>query len=526
MQLKLFSISFILVFSLAFAMIIWANVPAPPVNQQTGIPDGLFNDLEEEECRLCHENPDQFPVEPESIPDRHHLIMNSPVTVGTCSVSGTQCQPNAGLDCPESFEVCIGASAAPFPPTPGGIFTCFSCHDVDCSTGICNINLYRDCTFCHYQFIGGPGADTTVHHLTPTAQSGDCVFCHGDIVDNMDDGHIISTYAPSSVTPSPSGGDGLPLNSEGKGAGACDYCHSTTTGDPVLPDIDTATGILVHLTSRTHHFTGLGNDVVKCEWCHNMADPEEYRIRTCEGCHGYESLHNIQVDSDGDGVITPGVEMPFYGHIGDPDDCWGCHGFGPASAPGTGPITPNIKNSDISVVTAGHDTSVTLSGSAFTNLDDGVELLSNVVLTAYNGSTIELIPDSISQDSMTVIIPGNLATGNYYLRAVKGPSGSNPAVVSVKPEVTITDFECNGKRGILTISGSGFSEKVEGTDAYINAKLNGVKLDIISWTDTRIRASVSRCSSSDTVTVYTLFGLTTSGNGKPPKPCRGKGCNK
>ncbi|NIN35709.1 MAG: hypothetical protein GTO60_11735, partial [Gammaproteobacteria bacterium] len=263
MQSRLFGISFVFAFIFAIAMLSWADVPAPPVNQQIGIPDGLFNDLEEADCRLCHENPDQFPVEPESVPDRHHLIMDTTVTVGTCSASGAQCQPHAGIDCPESFEICQGESAAPFPPLPGGTFTCFSCHDVDCSTGICEINVYRDCPFCHYQTIGETAADATVHHLTPTAQSGDCVFCHGDIVDNMDDGHTIPSYEPSLATPSPSGGDGLPLNSEGNGAGACDYCHSTGTGDPLVPGTDTATGIIVHSNARTHHFTGLGNDVIK-----------------------------------------------------------------------------------------------------------------------------------------------------------------------------------------------------------------------------------------------------------------------
>jgi hypothetical protein len=198
MQSRLFIIGCVLVIIIASAMVIWADVPAPPANQQIGIPDGIYNDLEEADCRLCHENPDQFPVEPESIPDRHHLIINTSVTVGTCSVSGAQCQPNAGIECPESYEVCQNASAAPFPPLPGGEYNCFTCHDVDCGTGVCNINVYRDCPFCHYQNIGETGADATVHHLTATAQAGDCVFCHGDIVDNMDDGHIIPEYAPSS----------------------------------------------------------------------------------------------------------------------------------------------------------------------------------------------------------------------------------------------------------------------------------------------------------------------------------------
>jgi hypothetical protein len=344
----------------------------------------------------------------------------------------------------------------------------------------------------------------------------------------MDDGHTIPTYAASSETPRPSGGDGLPLNSEDNGAGACDYCHSTGTGSPFVPGIDTVSGILVHSNSRTHHYTGLGNNVDNCYWCHNLELEPEYRIRTCEGCHGFESLHNIQVDSDGDGVINPGDEISFYGHVGNPDDCWGCHGYYEASlAPGTGPIAPDIIGSDTSVVTAGHDTTVILSGSAFTNLDDGVELLSNIVLTSSDGSEIELTPDSINEATITVTIPGSLSTGNYRMRAVKETSGSNSTVVSVKPEVTITDVDCKRKKGVLTITGTGFSEKIEGTDAYISAKYNGDSVDIISWTDTRIRAFVSRCSTSAVTTVNSLFGSATkNGNGKPPKPCKGKGCNK
>ena len=81
--------------------------------------------------------------------------------------------------------------------------------------------------------------------------------------------------------------------------------------------------------------------------------------------------------------------MPFYGHIGNPDDCWGCHGFDQvtaSSAPGTGSIVPYIGFADLTVVTSGTDTSVTLSGSAFTNTVAGYELSSIVVLTAADGS--------------------------------------------------------------------------------------------------------------------------------------------
>ncbi len=58
--------------------------------------------------------------------------------------------------------------------------------------------------------------------------------------------------------------------------------------------------------------------------------------------------------------------------------------------------------------------------------------------------------------------------------------------------------------GTMTITGSGFSDKAEGSDEYINVKEGDRLLDIISWTDTQIQASGARCSG--TVTVNALFG--------------------
>jgi hypothetical protein len=177
-------------------------------------------------------------------------------------------------------------------------------------------------------------------------------------------------------------------------------------------------------------------------------------------------------------------------------------------------------------MTAGTDTLVTLTGAAFTNTYLGMfNWTSNVSLTAADGSTTVLTPDSISEYSLTVTIPGTTAAGNYDIRAVKESTESNPVVISIKPAVTITDVKCRKRRGRLIIRGSGFSEKVEGTDSYINVEVNGEMADIISWRDNMIKASVSRCSTDANVTVNALFGSATTGNDKPPKPCTGKSCN-
>jgi hypothetical protein len=257
-----------------------------------------------------------------------------------------------------------------------------------------------------------------------------------------------------------------------------------------------------------------------------VASTEIVDIRVCEGCHGYESLHNIQVDSEPDGQIDVGNELPGYGHIGNNDDCWGCHGFFQSNAPGTGPTIPAIFSSDVSVITEGSDTAVTLTGSGFTNLIYGFELTSIVSMRAADGSLLELTPDTNSEDSLTVTIPGTVPAGNYDLRAIKGDKESNPVIISVKPAVIITNVDCNKKRELLTVTGSGFGKKVEGTDAYINLEVNGSIAEIISWADTRIKASVSRCLNGATVTVNALYGSVASSEGKPPKPCKGKGCSK
>ena len=44
-------------------------------------------------------------------------------------------------------------------------------------------------------------------------------------------------------------------------------------------------------------------DDSRCFWCHDVFLPDALDIRVCEGCHGLDSLHNIQADSNGPGNI-------------------------------------------------------------------------------------------------------------------------------------------------------------------------------------------------------------------------------
>jgi hypothetical protein len=72
---------------------------------------------------------------------------------------------------------------------------------------------------------------------------------------------------------------------------------------------------------------------------------------------------------------------------------------------------------------------------------------------------------------------------------------------------------------MITVAGTGFGEKPGGTDADLNLQVDGQTVELISWGDTQIRASVGRCSNRAAVTVNAVFGSATNG-----KPCKGKKC--
>ena len=234
-----------------------ANVPAPPAEQAIGLWDRSFNNMNASDCRGCHDD---------NVSDLHHQLINTK-----------------------------------------GLF-CTTCHKMDCSSGTCLFVPFRDCFLCHSQIAG----QASVHHLGQAARDGDCVSCHGKLVQNRDDGHYIPAYNASMVSPRPSAGTGV------NGKGACDYCHSWGN--------DWSTSKLVYANKEAHHDTGMGQDYGKCVWCHDSQVEAGLKIRACEQCHAPQSLHNIQIDTNNDGKIVPGAELPYRGHIGSNEDCLGCHG--------------------------------------------------------------------------------------------------------------------------------------------------------------------------------------------------------
>jgi len=155
------SLALLITLPLAVTLMVWANVPPdrPPVNQIIGIPDVDYNDLREEDCRFCHENPDLVEGNT-NIPDRHHLLYGSPIPENSQVKD-----PDANND-----------------GTPDTTYGCLNCHSEDTTGGIITMVVYRNCAVdCHVQ---SSSSYPSVHHRTAEAQGGNCVHCHGTLVEN------------------------------------------------------------------------------------------------------------------------------------------------------------------------------------------------------------------------------------------------------------------------------------------------------------------------------------------------------
>ena len=463
----------------------WANTPPPPVNQNIGIPDSVFNNLGKLNCAYCHKS-DTLTDEQRAelgwtftpptvkagvLADRHHA------RVGKTMGEGTQ---------------------APF-GTPGEQYECLSCHKIawdDNSSSYQLSDNFKNCLNCHKQLEGS----ASVHHLTAPAQALNCKHCHGARINNPNDGHYIPIgRTPTLVTPRTSGGKGP------NGEGACTFCHNAGT--------DTISGIMVKENSTTHHSTGIGQvgiSDIDCTLCHDKAG-SDWAVRRCENCHGISSIHNIQFDSNGDGKIVPGGETAYFGHIGNsPTDCNGCHGgyiqSAAGMAPGSGPVVPELTDLSTFRATAGEAVTITAKGHALTNevkTPTGYKTLKcTVTLTDSNGKVIELTPETISESSLTVTIPGNLAAGSYYLRAKKVKNESNPMSFVIVPKVSISNVSMNDDT--LTVSGSGFSQYMAGDGSGVKVSIGGAECSVESWTDNEV---VAKCSAKcGSVVVEGVFG--------------------
>jgi len=513
-----------------------ASVPPPPVNQQIGFPDVVMNDLTWEECLACHGDPENapLPVKRGYLPDRHHLRVDTPI---------------------EEY------SDSPFPEkSPDGTHTCLTCHRVDwvedpdrpaggyfVFAQDLGTAESRNCLNCHRQWNNV----TSVHHFTQKAQEARCHLCHGNVINDPNDDHYIPDTGIVNVTPRPGFGSGE-IGETGEKRGGCRYCHGG--------GIDDATGIEVPVNPRgnannaTHHGTGIGMGGTKsahdCLLCHNWGlEPGPlngpYNIRGCERCHGISSLHNIQFDPVGDGIV-PGEEAPFFGHVGNNLDCRGCHGPNPtfphvpypgdpdydhlgdesdclgchrngdyaagiqaasAGAESTfGPVVPYLSGISQKRVVADRSTVLTLTGSAFHAEGDPLEVPVRVMLLPPSGDPIEIVPTAVTPTLLEFNLPAHLAPGSYAVKAVKGKMGSNIVPLVVLPAVVLEEAHCRGER--VTLTGKGFlgylDAESSGTEVLVAER--GERCTVISWTDQRIEAICPSLDDGETVRVESLFG--------------------
>lgn len=487
--------------------------------------------------------------------------IDSDCAVGDCNADA--CPSSwTGQYCSQPF--CFGSTAAPNNPNAGvyGCLSCHDedntggvinfivyrdctvCHVVGLNQGsVHHIDEQKtgakagNCTQCHGDIVDDvPGCKVTVCDTagTPCLLDDDCPAGEECIeaVDQSgaacDDGHVIPTYDPSLVTPAPVdhalicqgawGGSGDPCTTDGDCSGgetcqaagdpipgACNYCHEEGT--------DTASGVVVENNHDTHHHSGVyknrfggSYDDAICAWCHKAGNPhnpggeDPDNIRWCEGCHGLESLHNIQVDTNGGGIVAGGEDAG-YGHIGEDtpgadSDCWGCHGFGISAEAELGSGVPTIFSAEPKSMTAGADTAVAITGTAFLNGTLAVSL------TDAAGNAVALGAADVTDGSLTTTV--NAPAGSYTLQVVKDGEASNAIGIAVVPAVAIAEMDCSKCLGTMTITGSGFAAKPAGTDEDISVTEDGRPLNVINWSDTEITVSGARCRGD--VEVNSVFG--------------------
>lgn len=432
---------FVTLVNLSFAL------APPPVDQRMGVYDTLFANLTEGTCRNCHTS---------GVPDTHHNLV------------------------------------------PTGEYQCMNCHPViTYPNGSQSITLVRDCKQCHDTTFNGM-IIRRPHHETLDAQERHCSRCHGNLVDDYDDGHYIPTYGISLVTPDTKY---KVINSTtGKKWGGCESCHEQNlTMEPPIA-----------FNNKTHHRLGALSgfnppNSSKCTQCHDLhnATYGSDSVRYCERCHAIKSLHNIQYDyANTSGILGSG-------HIGENWDCSGCHAWYVAGdvAPGTDVIIPTIATLSTSRVVEGTSQLIKISGKDFVTTVNGVTH-SSVVVISNETSFTTLTPSSISSNEITVTIP-NLTNGEYGVYALKnGNVKSNKLPLVSVPNIIVKSAVKSSS--VVTITGSGFGTYDPLYKDWINVTIKkGAtyrSATITSWTNTQINVTSSDTVVGDIATVNSING--------------------
>ncbi len=114
-------------------------------------------DVREEICRNCHEDLEALPMLKIRNPDKHHLLIKTPIP----SLSQSK------------------APDAPGATNTGEPYNCLSCHTLIWE-GKGDIQPFRDCLICHpvWRVTGPPMRGNNVHHETETFRQRKCWTCH------------------------------------------------------------------------------------------------------------------------------------------------------------------------------------------------------------------------------------------------------------------------------------------------------------------------------------------------------------
>ncbi len=576
-------------FILGMSSMASAAIPPPPVNQNLGIPDTSFSNFDQTLCQACHwasyrgiPTLSGAPVKKGYNPNRHHLAV------------GTE------IDGKPEFP--------PFRDSDGDgqndtHFNCLNCHivvteGVDIETAILAdviVYNYRNCLNCHSRDAG----PLTVHHATDLAQTGFCFRCHGGLVRGIDVDTVtgkkpdpdnvgetvpvdIPTYSPSIITPWRSAkpnGDGSQKNHANTSPGNCNFCHNTAEGAPDggngagtilgdeggtmqvvnLPDGSTFNAPIL-TNAQNHHNTGFFEDN-RCTWCHIIDGSFQtggYAIRACQRCHDRTTLHNIEFDKDGDGVVAGGEEA-YYGHIGNQKNCWGCHGNNKKVQDENGDwvdardtlgvdiysqgvvvsdednarissvvkaLIPTINSLSTQTVSSGVEATITIDGMNMVNSslskeyeygEDGAILLdenrkpisqtitntwtSEVVVTDKNNNNVVIVPDYQDTNKLEFTLPATLAPGFYQVSLKKEGHVSNPIGLTVTPAIAVRQavvFTPYG--GLVIMSGLNFMDALPNGMTYklIDQDGNAPKR-IYLWRDDFIIALFDNIPESVTV---------------------------
>jgi hypothetical protein len=337
------------------------------------------------------------------------------------------------------------------------------------------------------------------HHETLDAQERHCSRCHGNLVDDYDDGHYIPPYDVSEVTPDTK--FKVVNESSGKKWGGCEACHEQNLENDIPSN------------NKSHHRLGSLSGFnppnnSKCAACHDTHSGQfgPDFIRYCERCHAVKSLHNIQWDfANTSGSLG-------NGHVGQNWDCMGCHAWYVAGdvAPGTDIIVPNIETISTNKVLEGDTTSFNIKGTNFVTTVGGITHSSVAVITdGTNFNTVN--PTSISPTTMTITIP-SLSRGAYGIYLLtNGSVKSNKFSLVSLPKVTINTAKKSSST--VTITGSGFGTYDPVYTRYVNVtikdKTGAITRNISqvnSWSDTIIKVTSSNAVVGDTATVNSIYG--------------------